>query len=95
VELEADFELEAMASAEGGFKFLMKVGGQTTASQAHKVKLIFSPLPLKNPSEELQSLMETNKRHGRIFTPYEPDFPNTVGGDPSGSDWATGNKGDK
>lgn len=44
VELEAEFGLDAKASAEGGFKFLVRVGGETSASQLHKVKLIFSPI---------------------------------------------------
>lgn len=44
VELEAEFGLDAKASGEGGFKFLVKIGGETTASQLHKVKLIFSPI---------------------------------------------------
>ena len=49
VELEAEFSLDATASAEGGFKFLVKVGGETSASQSHKVKLIFSPIATGNP----------------------------------------------
>ena len=44
VELEAEFGLDAEALAEGGFKFLVKVGGKASASQSHKVKLVFSPI---------------------------------------------------
>lgn len=44
VELEAEFSLDAKALAEGSLMFLVKLGGETTASQLHKVKLIFSPI---------------------------------------------------
>ena len=44
VELEAEFGLDAEALAEGGFKFLVRVGGKASASQSHKVKLVFSPI---------------------------------------------------
>ena len=46
VELQTEFSLEASASAEGGFKFLIKVGAGTTAGQSHKVLLKFKPLPV-------------------------------------------------
>lgn len=49
VELEAEFGLDTTASAEGGFKFLVKVAADVGATQLHRVKLIFSPLSTENP----------------------------------------------
>lgn len=42
VELEAEFGLDAKGGV--GFDFFVKVDGETTAKQLHKVKLVFSPI---------------------------------------------------
>ena len=44
VELEVSFVLDAKASAEGQL-LVVKLGGETTATQTHKVVMKFLPLP--------------------------------------------------
>ena len=49
VELEVSFVLDAKASAEGQL-LVVKLGGETKATQAHKVVMKFLPLPQSAPA---------------------------------------------
>ena len=51
VELEAAFALDA--KAEGSFSLFVKLGGETSASQSHKVKLKLMPLKQKNEIDSI------------------------------------------
>lgn len=44
LELEAEFSVAASANADGGFELFLKVGGEATASETRRVKMIFTPL---------------------------------------------------
>lgn len=49
VELEVSFVLDAKASAEGQL-LVVKLGGETKATQTHKVVMKFLPLPQSAPA---------------------------------------------
>ena len=49
VELEVSFVLDASASAEGQL-LVVKLGGETKATQTHKAVLKFTPLPRSAPA---------------------------------------------
>jgi hypothetical protein len=74
VELEAEFDLDATASAEGSFGFFVKASGETSASQAHRVKLIFSPISANNAMMFAVSPSDTTDKANPIggFSPSRP-----------------------
>lgn len=84
IELETEFVLDASAKGEGGLAFFVKLSGETTASQSHKVKVKLKPIkpatsvgftPERSQSSKAESYQTTVAVGGAPFFELPPANP--------------------